>query len=158
MTETEIPQTEDLEETTEQEEQKTPQSLYEREVSLYAKSLEEDFESGVERLGFAIFHSLPADQQWLYKEKMGQKPEAAEDFFHLGNAYAAQEDYDKAITLWTQSLKKAPGLMVAHFNMALALEKTGKSDKAKAEYGLYLEGLDPESEEARQIQEHLKEL
>ncbi len=60
--------------------------------------------------------------------------------FHntLGNLYFASGDYQRAIPEYRRAVKLEPGKANFHLNLAVALEKAGRFDEARAERELYL--------------------
>ncbi len=109
------------------------------------------------RYGFALFHSLPADEQILHKEAMGMAPRDATDHYNLGVAYAMREQYDKALTHWRTAFRQDPELHQALFNMAVLAENAGKMADARKHYQAYCEAID-DADEAEQVRSHLAEI
>lgn len=63
----------------------------------------------------------------------GTKPEAATQV-EKGNALFASKDFSGAEQAFRQAIVVDAGLPEAHYNLALALERTGRKDEAKKHY------------------------
>ncbi len=63
----------------------------------------------------------------------GTKPEAAAQV-EKGNALFASRDFSGAEQAFRQAIVADPGLAEAHYNLALALDRTGRQDEAKKHY------------------------
>ncbi|NQU44127.1 tetratricopeptide repeat protein [bacterium] len=134
-----------------------PPELYDNELAFYRATLSENLEEGLERYGFALFHSLPPEDRYIHMEKLKLPMNEAADHYNLGNARAIREEYDKAVKAWQKALEIDPSLKEACFNIALALEKLGKKSEARKRYQTYLENVEDPAEKQR-IEEHLAEL
>lgn len=129
-------------------------NLYQKQVAFYRNRLAEGFEKGFERYGFALFHSIPAEEQVLIEKDLAMPRREAADHYNLGNALAARGEYPEAIKCWKQAQKLKPELHDATFNIALALELSGNLSDARKYFETYLE-TPSGPEERRLVEEHL---
>lgn len=132
-------------------------ALYDSQLEGFRRALAQDMEAACARYGFALFHSLPLEDQYLYRDALGLLPRGAEEFYNLGVAFAQRNDMEKAINCWNQALKADAGLVEACFNLALACEKQGDMAAAKANYKRYIESIQ-DAEEISRIRQHLDEM
>lgn len=58
----------------------------------------------------------------------------AQDFNNLGNVYADQGEFDNALACYKYVLKKNPGSMFTHFNIAQVYDDMGKRELAMSHY------------------------
>jgi tetratricopeptide (TPR) repeat protein len=63
-----------------------------------------------------------------YRVEGWQRPVA---YNYLGAIYAQQERYDQAVTMYRTSIAIYPGNFYVHYNLALALWRSGKSNEAE---------------------------
>jgi len=133
-------------------------NLLERQVESLRRSLAEGgLEQAFDRHGFALFHSLPKEQQLLIREEMGALGKDPVTQYNLGVAYGANEDLKKAISCWKQALKGDPELVEAQFNIALAYERLGNRTSARKHFGNYLKAIE-DPEEIQAVEEHLSQM
>ena len=134
-----------------------PRSLYDNQLEGFRKALAQDMETALARYGFALFHSLSLEEQYLYRDALGLLAKGGEEYYNLGVAFAQHDNLDKAIECWNQALKANAGLADAHHNLALACEMQGDIGSAKAHYRRYIESIQDAGEISR-IRQHLDEL
>lgn len=132
-------------------------ALLDAELSRYRKSLEEDLEGAQRRYGFTLFHSLSPVEKVIHLKRLGCEARDGIDHYNLGTALALQENFAEAIVHLEKALAENPNWPEALHNLALALERAGKRDKARAEWERLLKlDLPPEDREA--VEAHLKTL
>jgi len=134
-----------------------PQTLYDSLLERFRVAAGEGPEAALQRYGFALFHSLLPEEQLLLKEELGIKCQNAADYYNLGVAYAAKEQYEQAISCWTQALKMDSDLADAHCNLAVAHERLMNLGAARTHYKRYLDAVD-NAEEIERVTQHLAEL
>jgi tetratricopeptide (TPR) repeat protein len=132
-------------------------SLYDMEMDRFRATAEGDVVDALGRFGFALFHSLPAEEQILSKQEIGIKAETAVDLYNLGVALASKGQFDKALSHFAEALKKDSTLAEAVFNSAVACERLGRIAEAKKHYESYIK-MTNNSEEILEVQEHLSKL
>lgn len=132
-------------------------ALYDNQLEGFRKALAQDMETALARYGFALFHSLPLEEQYLYRDALGLLGKGGEEYYNLGVAFAQQNNWDKAIDCWNQALKADAGLADAHHNIALAYEKQGDMGSAKTHFKRYIESIQ-DAGEINRIRQHLDEM
>ncbi len=70
----------------------------------------------------------------LWQSAIEIRPDYAELYFNLGNAYIREGEYQKAYQSWNQALKLNPNLPQVWVNRGNALENQGKTDEALQSY------------------------
>jgi len=136
-----------------------PKSSYEREVATFLDTVEQKgLVKSLERHGFALFHSLPAEKRMLFREQLHFACRNTTDHYNLGVAWATAGDLDKAVASWKQAADGEPRIAEAVFNLALAAEQRGDLASARKFYNQYLQSLEEGAEEAQQVKEHLTSL
>jgi tetratricopeptide (TPR) repeat protein len=118
------------------------QDLYLRHVEGFVKNAEEDFDQALDRYGFTVWHSLPAKQAAILKERLGVRPLGAFDLYNRGTACAMEGKWADAEGHLRAALKMEPENAAAAFNLSVCLEKLGRFDDARAMYGNYMKILD----------------
>lgn len=134
-----------------------PESLYDTELTSFRTAIEKNLEGGLKQCGFALIHSLDSAERVLVFDKLGLPCKDAVDFYNLGTAHAANEDYEKAIDYWKKSLKIDPEHKETLFNLAVVYEKLDDMAKARKYYDQYLVDLE-DPEEIEMVNNHLAEL
>ena len=134
-----------------------PKCLYDTLLERFRTAMNSEQDDAFKRYGLALFHSLAPEEQFLAKEELGIKCKDAVDFYNLGLAYASKEDYEKAISCWTQALKGDPEMADVHYNIAVANERLKNLSAARTHYKRYLGSID-DAEETERINQHLAEL
>lgn len=143
----------------EEEQQEARKCLYDRQLDRYSSLLSDNKQEALDKYGFAYFQSLPMEERFMQAKEMGLLDmNNATDLYNLAHAHAMKEDYGKAIDLWEKALAKDSSLNQALFNIALALEKQGKTGEAKTKYAQYLEQSDSVYENREELQKHMEEL
>lgn len=132
-------------------------SLYDTEMDRFRATAEGDVVDALGRFGFALFHSLPAEEQILSKQEIGIKADTAVDIYNLGVALASKGKFEKALAQFAEALKKDPSLAEAVFNSAVACERLGKMAEAKKHYESYIK-MTNNSDEILEVQGHLSKL
>jgi tetratricopeptide (TPR) repeat protein len=64
-------------------------------------------------------------------------PKLADAHAQLGNLYAEQHTYDKAIPEYARALQLDPNLSDTHYRLSLAYSRVGEQDKAHEEFEIY---------------------
>ncbi len=92
--------------------------------------------------------SQPKDLLQHYLLKARQKPKCAETQNNLGSLYAKQEQWQQAIFHYRQAIKLKSDFAGAHRNLARALTKIGKKEKAAESWSIAIaledKGITPE--------------
>ncbi len=76
--------------------------------------------------------------------------ELAAEYYNLGNAYYHIRSYEKAIEYFSHSIAQDPELLTAHYNLSLALIKSGRGPEADIVLNKLLE-TEPENVAVLQI-------
>jgi tetratricopeptide (TPR) repeat protein len=136
-----------------------PKSSYDREIATFLDAVEQiGLVKSLQRHGFALFHSLPAEKRMLLREQLGFACHNTTDHYNLGVAWATAGDVDKAIASWKQAADGEPHIPEAAHNLALAAEQRGDLAAARKYYNQYLQNLEGSAEETELIKEHLATL
>jgi tetratricopeptide (TPR) repeat protein len=129
-------------------------ALLESALSKYRHEIAESFESAQHRYGFTLFHSLSPEEKVTQLKRLGFGAQDGIDHYNLGCAEALQGNFEAAVKQFQAVVSEAPDWFEAAHNLALATERAGRADKAKA---LWKRALDlagtPEDREA--IEAHL---
>ncbi|HEX3436287.1 MAG TPA: tetratricopeptide repeat protein [Pseudacidobacterium sp.] len=73
----------------------------------------------------------------LLEKAIALDPKLADAHAQLGNVYAEQHAYDKAIPEYTRALELNPNLPDTHYRLGVAYSRTGQKDRAQGEFDLY---------------------
>ena len=64
-------------------------------------------------------------------------PKCADAYFQLGNLYASQKSFEKAVGFYLKAIDANPQLADAHYRLGVAFDRTGQQEKAKREFELH---------------------
>ena len=133
------------------------QTLYEKQIDRFVQTAESGVIGALNRYGFTLFHSLPAEERMLRQEELGIACKDPSDLYNLGLAHASKQHFDRAIACWEKALKAEPEMGAALFNIAVAHEQMGDLKRAREEYKRYSKEF-ADSEESQRIADHLAEI
>lgn len=130
--------------------------LYKFELHRYRTALKRDLGQAYKRYGFTLFHSLDAMERIHWLHEIGFVPTDEIDFYNLGTAAAAQENYQQAKDWFKKALKVKPDMLSAIFNLALCYERLNSQQKANELWEEYLKLLDPaQDDQIKAVKDHL---
>jgi tetratricopeptide (TPR) repeat protein len=135
----------------------TALALLEGAVAKYRQNLDQDFDGSHARYGFTLFHSLKPHEKIQNLTRLGFEPRDGVDHYNLGCVAALQENFDLAVTHFEKALEEHPEFADAAQNLALALERGGRSEDARRQWRRCLELTLTEPDRAA-IEAHLAEL
>ncbi|HHT9132461.1 MAG TPA: tetratricopeptide repeat protein [Candidatus Tripitaka californicus] len=72
-----------------------------------------------------------------FKKAMEHDPKDAASLFGLGNSYFLKQDFDQAIKCYQEVTQLKPDFPKAHYALALAYRRVGKTDVAEKEFEIY---------------------
>jgi len=146
--------------------------LYTRHIEGFIRLAEGNLDRALGQYGFTVWHSLPAREAAIVKERLGAPSLGGADRYNRGTALARDGNLAEAQAHLRAALKADADFAPAAFNLALCLEKQGATDQAREAYRDYLKildrlrnrrdrrfGSDSEmAQEAARIQQHLETL
>jgi Flp pilus assembly protein TadD len=118
------------------------QDLHSRHVDDFVTTSKRDPGEALQRFGFTVWHSLPAEEAAALKGKLELQPLEAVDYYNRGTSRAREGDFAGAETDLRTALRKDPGHALALFNLAVCLERLGRVGEARQAYEQYIEMLD----------------
>lgn len=118
------------------------QDIYVRHVEGFVKAAEENLDKALDQYGFTVWHSLPAKEAAVLKERLGAGALEATDLYNKGTAAAMDGQWAEAETNLRAALKRDPEYAAAAFNLAVCLEKRGRPDEARKVYETCIQILD----------------
>jgi tetratricopeptide (TPR) repeat protein len=80
---------------------------------------------------------LAGQVEYLLKRAQTLDPDYADAYFQLGNLYAEQHRLNDAIDQYERALKVNSTSANFHYRLGQALARTGKSDRAQAEFAIF---------------------
>jgi tetratricopeptide (TPR) repeat protein len=86
----------------------------------------------------------------MLKQAIALNPKFAKAHFQLGSLYSGREDFKSAASEFEMTLGLAPDMKEAHYQLALAYRKMGRTEKADQEMKLFLHARDSSSAGAPQ--------
>jgi len=103
---------------------------------------EGNFDRALEQYGFTVWHSLPAREAAIVKERLGAPSLGAADRYNRGTALARDGKLVEAEAHLRAALKAEADFAPAAFNLAVCLEKRGAIEQAQEVYQDCLKILD----------------
>jgi tetratricopeptide (TPR) repeat protein len=84
--------------------------------------------------GMALLKSGDARAEGMFKQAVKLDPKCAEAELQLGVMAASRKDNEGAIVLYKRAITAQPGLADAYYRLAVAYDRVGKEDEAKAAF------------------------
>jgi tetratricopeptide (TPR) repeat protein len=81
-----------------------------------------------------------------YTKAIELEPTDPSPFINRGRIYMNRREYDRAIADYDKAFVVAPGLVLARFNKAVALDRAGRPQEATHEYRTFLQVAGPDDE------------
>jgi tetratricopeptide (TPR) repeat protein len=106
-------------------------------VTLHPESAEANYYYAVGLWKLREPQDIPAQVELLLRNATRLDPKLGAAWLQLGILHAEQHDFAKAISDYRQAIQAAPDLEEAHYRMAQAYRKTGKTEEGKAEIEIY---------------------
>jgi tetratricopeptide (TPR) repeat protein len=106
-------------------------------VTLHPESAEANYYYAVGLWKLREPQDIPAQVESLLKNAIRLDPKLGAAWLQLGILHAGQHDSSKAISDYQQAIQAAPEMEEAHYRLAQAYWKTGKTEEGKAEIEIY---------------------
>jgi tetratricopeptide (TPR) repeat protein len=139
------------------ESQATGLALLDTAMERFRLNLSKDMDEAQQRFGFTLFHSLSSQEKVKHLEALGFEPRDGIDHYNLGCVDALQGNFESAIAHFEKAVADQPDLFEAVHNLALALERAGRTPEAKKRWARALE-LASDEGERREIEAHIAAL
>ncbi|MBN1476170.1 tetratricopeptide repeat protein [Candidatus Sumerlaeota bacterium] len=132
-------------------------ALLDTAMEQFRLNLSKDMDEAQQRFGFTLFHSLTPQEKVRHLEALGFEPRDGIDHYNLGCVDALQGNFESAIGHFERAVADQPDLLEAVFNLALSLERAGRTPEAKKQWGRALD-LTSDEAERREIEAHIAAL
>ena len=118
------------------------QDIYSRHVEGFIKAIESGMDKALGQYGFTVWHSVPAKQATMLKERLGVRQLDVSDLYNRGTVHAQEGRWAQAEADLRAALKMDAEHASAAFNLAVCLEKQERVKEARELYDSYLKILD----------------
>jgi tetratricopeptide (TPR) repeat protein len=118
------------------------QAKYDQAIATLQQALQLDSEYLPARLKMGEYlatEGRPDDARKVYENIVRQHPESAQTYYALGQAYETARDLNKAVDSFRKACELFPYFGAAHYALARAYQRLGKTDAAREELARYEE-------------------
>lgn len=133
-------------------------NLYKKQLELFRQLAEEDIEEAINICGLWELHSLSPEEKMNFLEKLGFKPQQAQEFYNLGLRAALKGEYKEAEKFFKLAVEENPEFYEAIYNLALTYEHLKNMKKSLELWQLCVSKINSNHPDYFSIKSHIRSL